>query len=144
MQNLKKRAGENKTALSCDVLHEWPYCWPFVVTLENIAVFGEILKGKVMEKYIFVIEADKPPQVFINEVIPNIGKVVEMKAEALPKRVDAAWLQERFSISRKALIEKLRIFNKGTDTKHLYDPKEVMPILENLHVTNKRGARRKN
>lgn len=52
--------------------------------------------------------------------------------------------KERFSISRKALIEKLRIFNKGTDTKHLYDPKEVMPILENLHVTNKRGARRKN
>ena len=97
-----------------------------------------------MNKYTFTVEAENPPKVFLNDVIPNVGKVIELKAEVFPNRVDAAWLQERFTISRKALIEKLRIFNKGTDTKHLYDPKEVIPILENLHVTNKRGARRKN
>lgn len=97
-----------------------------------------------MGKYYMVVESDSPPQIFLNDTIPNVGKVVELKVEELPKRVDAAWLQERFSISRKALIEKLRIFNKGTDTKHLYDPKEVIPILENLNVSTKRGARRKN
>ncbi|EPR86904.1 hypothetical protein L292_2073 [Acinetobacter junii CIP 107470 = MTCC 11364] len=90
-----------------------------------------------------VVESDQPPQVFLNETIPKIGKVIELKTEQLPNRVDAAWLQERFSISRKALIEKLRIFNRGTDNKHLYDPNEVIPVLENLKVTNKRGANRK-
>ena len=58
-------------------------------------------------------------------------------------RSKSSRLQERFSISRKALIEKLRIFNRGTDTKHLYDPKEVIPILENFNVTSRRGAHRK-
>ena len=97
-----------------------------------------------IKKYIMVIESNQPPQVFLNDIIPNIGTVIELKTEQLPSRVDAAWLQERFAISRKALIEKLRVFNRGTDTKHLYDPTEVLPILENLNVTNKPGARRKN
>lgn len=115
-----------------------------MVTLENIAVFGEILKGKVMEKYIFVIEADKPPQVFINEVIPNIGKVVEMKAEALPNRVPVAWVLERYPFSRKTIVDSLRAFNKGRDGKHLYDPKDVVPILENMTAEKTaRQSRRK-
>ena len=97
----------------------------------------------IINKYFMVVESDQPPQVFLNDTIPKIGKVIELKTEQLPNRVDAAWLQERFSISRKALIEKLRIFNKGTDTKHLYDPTEVIPILENLNVTSRRGAHRK-
>ncbi|WP_252512437.1 hypothetical protein [Acinetobacter nosocomialis] len=60
-------------------------------------------------------------------------------------RVDAAWLLERYSLSRKSLIEHLRVFNKGNEGKHLYDPTEVIPILDNLHLLNiKRGARRKN
>lgn len=96
-----------------------------------------------LKKYFIVVESEHPPQVILEQNIPNIGTVIEIKTEQLPNRVDAAWLQERFNISRKALIEKLRIFNKGTDTKHLYDPKEVIPILENLNVTNKRGAHRK-
>jgi hypothetical protein len=98
----------------------------------------------IIKKYVMVIESDQAPQVFLNDTIPNVGTVIELKTEQLPNRVDASWLQERFNISRKALIEKLRIFNKGSDTKHLYDPKEVIPILENLSVTVKRGARRKN
>ena len=65
----------------------------------------------IINKYFMVVESDQPPQVFLNETIPKIGKVIELKTEQLPNRVDAAWLQERFSISRKALIEKLRIFN---------------------------------
>ncbi len=97
----------------------------------------------ILNKYFMVVESDQPPQVFLNDTIPKVGKVIELKIEQLPNRVDAAWLQERFSISRKALIEKLRIFNRGTDTKHLYDPKEVLPILENLNVTSRRGAHRK-
>lgn len=98
-----------------------------------------------MGKFIMVVESDNPPQVFLNDMIPNIGKVIELRTEQLPNRVDAAWLQERFAISRKALIEKLRIFNRGSDTKHLYDPKEVIPILENMNAERaKRQSRRKN
>ena len=47
--------------------------------------------------------------------------------------VTAAWLMERYSLSRKLIIDELRPFDKGTDSKHLYDPNEVIPILENLN-----------
>lgn len=98
-----------------------------------------------MGKYIVVVEADKPPQVFIYEIIPNVGKVIEMKAEEIPNRVTAAWLMDRYSLSRKLIIDELRPFNKGTDGKHLYDPNEVIPILENLNIQRrKRQLRRKN
>ena len=66
----------------------------------------------IINKYVMVIESDEPPQVFLNDTIPKVGKVIELKTEQLPNRVDAAWLQERFSISRKALIEKLRILTE--------------------------------
>ncbi|MFW6586444.1 hypothetical protein [Acinetobacter baumannii] len=69
----------------------------------------------------------------VSEIIPNVGKVIEMKAEEIPNRVPAAWLMERYSLSRKLIIDELRPFNKGTDSKHLYDPNEVIPILENLN-----------
>ncbi|CAI3122482.1 hypothetical protein MWMV4_MWMV4_03599 [Acinetobacter baumannii] len=98
-----------------------------------------------MGKYIVVVEAEKPPQVFIHEFIPNVGKVIEMKAEEIPNRVTAAWLMDRYSLSRKLIIDELRPFNKGTDGKHLYDPNEVIPILENLNrQRQQRQSRRKN
>jgi hypothetical protein len=96
-----------------------------------------------MNKYIVVIESSKPPQLFLGDSIAG-GKVVELKAEELPRRVTAAWLSERFNLSRKTIIEKIGIYNKGDENKHLYDPNEVMPLLENMHTTlAKRGARRK-
>lgn len=98
-----------------------------------------------MGKYIIIIEAAKAPQIFIDDEIPNIGKVVELKAETLPARVDVAWLMARYPFSRKIILEKLRDYNKGTDSKHLYDPQEVMPLLNELRsVRNTRGANRKN
>lgn len=98
-----------------------------------------------MGKYIVVVEAEKPPQVFIHEVIPNLGKVIEMKAEELPNRVTAAWLMERFNLSRKTIVDHLRPFNKGRAGKHLYDPNDVMPILENMNAEKAaRQSRRRN
>jgi hypothetical protein len=98
----------------------------------------------MMNKYIVVIESTKPPQLFLGDSLAG-GKVVELKAEELPHRVTAAWLAQRFNLSRKTIIEKVGLLNKGDQNKHLYDPKEVMPLLENLNVTAaKRGARRKN
>lgn len=98
-----------------------------------------------MNKYIVIVEAEHPPQVFLHDTIPNVGKVLELKAEEFPNRVTAAWLAQRFNLSRKTIIEKIGAFNKGDDNKHLYDPREVMPILENFNVmASKHGARRKN
>ena len=96
------------------------------------------------KKYIIVVESESPPKLYLGEEIAGC-KIIELKYEELPKRVDAAWLLERYPLSRKSLIEHLRIFNKGNAGKHLYDPNEVIPILDNLHLLNiKRGARRKN
>lgn len=98
-----------------------------------------------MGKYIVVVEAEKPPQVFIHEIIPNVGKVIEMKAEEIPNRVPASWLMERYNLSRKTIIDELRAFNLGSDGKHLYNPGTVMPILDNLSKAKaQRQARRKN
>ncbi|EHU1297196.1 hypothetical protein KWD61_17145 [Acinetobacter baumannii] len=98
-----------------------------------------------MGKYIVVVESDKPPQIFIHDDVPNIGKVLEIKAEEIPNRVTAAWLMDRYSLSRKLIIDELRPFNKGTNGKHLYDPNEVIPILENLNrQRQQRQSRRKN
>lgn len=98
-----------------------------------------------MAKYFLTFESEKPPQVFLHEIVPNIGKIVELKAEELPNRVTAAWLSERFNLSRKTIIEKVGLYNKGDANKHLYDPNEVMPILENINVLKaQRASRRKN
>lgn len=99
---------------------------------------------KILKKYILTIESDHPPKVFLNDLIPNIGTVIELKNEELPNRVTAAWLAERFNLSRKTIIEKVGVFNKGDENKHLYDPKQVIPILENLNLLSaKRNSRRK-
>ncbi len=98
-----------------------------------------------MGKFTMVVESDLPPQIYLNDIIPNVGKVVELKAEELPKRVSAAWLEERYPFSRKLIIEKLRPFNKGSDTKHSYDPKEVVPIMDDMNLEKaKRQSRRRN
>lgn len=98
----------------------------------------------MLNKYIVVIESSKPPQLFLGDDFAG-GTIVELKAEELPHRVTAAWLAKRFNYSRKTIIEKVGVFNKGDENKHLYDPKEVLPVLENLNViATKRGARRKN
>ncbi|MGD9698456.1 hypothetical protein [Acinetobacter sp.] len=96
-----------------------------------------------MGKYIFVLEADSPPQFFLGDKIGN-ATIVEMKKEELPNRVTAAWLAERFNLSRKTIIEKVGVYNKGDENKHLYDPKQVIPVLENLNLLGaKRNSRRK-
>lgn len=96
-----------------------------------------------MNKYIIIIESSTAPPFYIGDKIGN-GKIVELKLEELPNRVTAAWLSERFNLSKKTIIEKLRSFNKGDDNKHLYDPKEVMPYLENLNlITSQSRNRRK-
>lgn len=98
-----------------------------------------------MGKYYMVVESDSPPQIFLNDTIPNVGKVVELKVEELPNRVPVAWVLERYPFSRKTIVDSLRAFNKGRDGKHLYDPKDVVPILENMTAEKTaRQSRRKN
>ncbi len=98
-----------------------------------------------MGQYIVVVESEKPPQIFIHDDVPNIGKVLEIKAEEIPNRVTAAWLMERYSLSRKTIVDELRAHNLGTNGKHLYNPATVMPILDNLNKAKaQRQARRKN
>ncbi|WP_151753945.1 hypothetical protein [Acinetobacter soli] len=98
-----------------------------------------------MGKYYMVVESDLPPQIFLNDTIPNVGKVVELKVEELPNRVPVAWVLERYPFSRKTIVDSLRAFNKGRDGKHLYDPKDVVPILENMTAEKSaRQSRRKN
>ncbi|MDE3322321.1 hypothetical protein [Acinetobacter nosocomialis] len=41
---------------------------------------------------------------------------------------------DRYSLSRKLIIDELCPLNKGRDGKHLYDPNDVMPILENMNA----------
>lgn len=97
-----------------------------------------------MNKFIVVLESDSPLKLCLGDKLGD-AIIIELKKEELPKRVTAAWLSERFNLSRKTIIEKVGCYNKGDENKHLYDPKEVMPILENLNIANvKRNSRRKN
>lgn len=97
----------------------------------------------MLNKYVVVIESSKPPRLFLGDDLAG-GIIVELKAEELPHRVTSAWLAKRFNLSRKTIIEKVGMFNKGDENKHLYDPKEVLPVLENLNLNiAKRGTRRK-
>ena len=90
------------------------------------------------------MEGDHPPDIQLGDQIGGCV-VIRLETETLPIRVSASWLMERFSLSRQTIIDKLRIFNKGDENKHLYDPNEVIPILENLNLLkNKSGRRRKN
>ena len=96
------------------------------------------------KRYVVVLEGETPPKFYLGDEIAGC-KIIELKSEELPRRVDVSWLLERYLLSRKSLIDHLRIFNKGNDGKHLYDPNEVIPILDNLHLLKtQRGARRKN
>lgn len=96
-----------------------------------------------MDKYIVTLESEKPLNLCLGDQLGN-GVIIELKKEELPKRITVAWLSERFNLSKKTIIEKIGIYNKGDENKHLYDPKEVLPILENLYLSKiKRQARRK-
>ena len=96
------------------------------------------------KKYTIVVESESPPKLYLGDEIAGC-KIIELKSEELPRRVDASWLLERYPLSRKSLIDQLRIFNKGNDGKHLYDPNDVIPILDNLHLLKeRRTSRRKN
>ena len=56
-----------------------------------------------MNKYTFTVEAENPPKVFLNDVIPNVGKVIELKAEVLPAII--AWMENHiypFAFSTEA------------------------------------------
>lgn len=95
-----------------------------------------------MGKFTVIFEAESAPKLFLDQVLPNIGKVVELKSEELPHRVDTRWVMERYGIARTTVIELLKTFNKGTGGKCSYDPLEIIPILDNRDKS-KRGAKRK-
>lgn len=118
---------------------------PLRLLLKTLQNFERKLIGDDMGKYYMVVESEVPPQIFLNDTIPKIGKVVELKVEELPNRVPVAWVLERYPFSRKTIVDSLRAFNKGRDGKHLYDPKDVVPILENMTAEKTaRQSRRKN
>lgn len=98
-----------------------------------------------MGKYYMVVESDSPPQIFLNDLIPNVGKVVELKSEELPRRVPVAWVMERYPFSRKTIVDKLRAFNKGDENKHIYDPNDIIPVLDKMNTEKiQRQSRRNN
>lgn len=97
----------------------------------------------IMQKYIIVVESEKPPKVHLQDIIPQVGKVLELKSEELPHRVDTKWVMEHYEMARTTVIEFLKPFNKGSGGKYSYDPHEIIPLLDNRHKS-KRGARRKN
>lgn len=95
-----------------------------------------------MQKHIIIVESEKPPRLYLGDVIPRVGKVVELKSEELPHRVDTKWVMERYEMARTTVIEFLKPFNKGSGGKYSYDPLEIIPVLDNRNKL-KRGARRK-
>lgn len=97
-----------------------------------------------MGKYIVIVEADTPPRIYLDDTIPNVGRVVEIKSETYPNRVGTAWLMERVTLSKSKIIELLRDYNLGSESKHLYDPQIVLPILLNPPVKNRPGRKRIN
>ncbi|WP_228129360.1 hypothetical protein [Acinetobacter modestus] len=95
-----------------------------------------------MQKYTIVVESDKPPRLCLQDVIPQVGKVLELKSEELPHRVDTRWVMDRYDMARTTVITLLEPFNKGSGGKYSFDPLEIIPVLDNRHIL-KRGARRK-
>lgn len=93
-------------------------------------------------KYIITVESEQPPELMLGQLVGG-GRVVSLAIEELPKLVDVAWLLARYNMSRPTLIDKLALFNKGDGNKCLYDPKEVMPILDQK-VPSKVGKKRLN
>ena len=96
-----------------------------------------------MQKYIIIVESEKPPRVCLQDVIPQIGKVLESKTEELPHRVNTRWVMNHYDIARTTVFTLLEPFNKGSGGKYSYDSLEIVPILESRHKI-KRGAKRKN
>ncbi len=94
-----------------------------------------------MNKYIVVIEASKPPQLFLGDDFAG-GKIVELKTEDSPNLVSVTWIMKRFNLSRANVLEKLKGHNKGSDGKHLYDPKIAEIILSKQKI--KPGPKRIN
>lgn len=93
-------------------------------------------------KYTFTVESDTPPKIILGQSIFG-GKVVGMEMETVPNLVSVAWLAERYGFSKTTIIKKLKGHNKGTDGKHLYDPKVAMVMLSQP-LKNKRGPKRVN
>lgn len=95
-----------------------------------------------LQKYMITVESDRPPQVMLGQQVFG-GKVTGLEIESVPNLVSVAWLSERYGFSKPTIIKKLEGHNKGTDGKHLYDPKVAMVVLAQPQK-NKRGAKRVN
>lgn len=91
-------------------------------------------------KYTITVESDTPPQVLLGQNFDG-GKVTALKLEELPNLVSVSWLVNRYGFTKATILKKLDGHNKGTDNKHLYDPKVAMQILSSK-ATSKRGTRR--
>lgn len=94
-------------------------------------------------KYVITVESSTPPELFIGGKIGK-AEIIGIVREAMPKRVPISWLMEHYPFSKQTILDHIRIFNKGSDRKHLYDPEEVIPILENLTLLKSKTGRRKN
>lgn len=95
-----------------------------------------------MQTYIIKVQSENPIDLQLGCKVAG-AEVIALEKEQLPKRVGTSWLLERFDISKQTMLDALRHFNKGSDSKHLYDPNEVIPVLENLNNKKRVGARRK-
>lgn len=94
-------------------------------------------------KYVITVESSTPPELLIGGKIGE-AEIIGITRESMPKRVSTIWLMERYPFSKQTILDNIRFFNKGSDRKHLYDPEEVIPILENLSLLKSKKGRRKN
>lgn len=95
-------------------------------------------------KYVITVESRTPPNLLVGGKIGE-AEIIGIARESMPKRVPITWLMEYYPFSKQTILDNIRVFNKGSDRKHLYDPSEVMPILDNLMALKpKSGRGRKN
>lgn len=95
-----------------------------------------------IQKFIIELECDAPPAILLGQNLFG-GKVTALKIEDAPKLVSVTWLAERYGFSKTTIIKKLEGHNKGTDGKHLYDPRVAMVALSQPQKNN-RGPKRVN
>ncbi|MBF7685906.1 hypothetical protein I2F17_08770 [Acinetobacter sp. B10A] len=93
-------------------------------------------------KYVITVESKTPPNLLIGGKIGE-AEIIGIARESIPKRVPITWLMEHYPFSKQTILDNIRMFNKGSDRKHLYDPSEVMPVLDNLALLKSKNSRRR-
>lgn len=83
-----------------------------------------------MNKYSIEILSDRPPQIFLGEMLAG-GQVVAIKSDE-PDFVSTAWLADKTGLSKSSITDKLKSIAQGSG-------KFVYPRLIALQMLQDRG-----